>query len=118
MRLATTTDRFASHVDPALPPGVQLPPSDAAPEDGGNPVREMQLLAAAVLNQAIADATRVQTITRESARAKVDARRFLMARLGEWATARRVWCDMADVLPEAFEQRVAKMLDQAESVAA
>ena len=65
---------------------------------------------AAVLMQAIEDATRTNVREETSACASRDrdeARRLLFSTHGPWAEARRQLCFMAGIDPDAFAERVA-----------
>jgi hypothetical protein len=66
-----------------------------------------RVLALRVIEQAIQDATaepvmagRARSQCRPVEREQAEARHFLFAPMGEWATARAHWCEAAGVSPE------------------
>ena len=76
----------------------------------GAQAEEVQL-AYAVLWQAIVDATSGVGSSRTATDCE-QARMFLLATEGDWRTARRTWCDVAGIDPDAFESRVEGVLQR------
>jgi len=76
----------------------------------GSPLCPERKLAAAVIMQAIADATGGGGTCGEQGPARniavAQARAFLTAETGPWAESRRIWCDLAGIDPTAMHERI------------
>ena len=89
-----------------MPPATTLSLEDDLDRESAVPERS---LASAVLYQALVDATGGVNAARRQ-RECDEARTFLTDQSARWRRARNLWCTMAGVDVEAFEQRVAAVL--------